>query len=134
MPLSQADRERVRYHLGYLDVQPAASLSFGIPKPIQTIFLVEDAMSNLIELSVPRVLRILGIMDDIEQKLVDAQDRLAATSLGDLKLRTTEPEQLETEYRRWGKRLANIFGVPVYPFSDRYRGSGGTVGGSIPVR
>jgi hypothetical protein len=133
MPLSDADKERARYHLGFLAVQPAASISYGIPKPIQTLFLVEVAMNNLLEAAVPRVLRVLGILDGVETKLVEAQDRLAADALGDLKLRKEETDMLEAEYRRWGFRLADILGVPVYAFSNRYKG-GGVRAGNVPVR
>jgi len=133
MPISASERERILYHLGYLAVQPAASIQYGIPRPIQTMFLVETAMNNLLEVAVDRVRRVLQIMDGIENKLVDAQDRLAADQLGDLKIRATEPDQLEGEYRRWGYRLADILGVPIYAYSTKYRNAG-VRAGSIPVR
>lgn len=134
MPLNDSEKERVRYHLGYLEVSVAASLSFGIPVPQQTLFLVESAMTRVIEASTNRVRRILQVMDGIEEQLVEAQPRLAATKLGDLSLRENEPDMLEREYVRWGYRLANILGVPVYPFSERYRTASGIRAGSIPVR
>lgn len=134
MPLSDAEKERVRYHLGYLSVSTAASLTFGIPVPQQTLFLVESAMTRIIADSVPRVKRILQIMDGIEEQLVEAQPRFAAMKLGDLDLRENETDKLEREYVRWGHRLAEIFGVPVYPYSERYSQSFGVRAGSIPVR
>src|SRR5690348_18082117 len=36
------------YHMGYLQVSPAASITYGIPAPIQTMFLVEAAMDRLL--------------------------------------------------------------------------------------
>lgn len=134
MPLDDAEKERVRYHLGYPEVQPAASIQFGVPKPIQTAFLVEQAMNNLIDAALPRVRSIIKIMDDVETKLVEAQDRLAAIQLSDLKLRDDEPSQLEKEYVRWGYRLADIVGAPIYAYSTRYRMMLGASAGSIPVR
>ena len=120
MALTTAERERVRYHLGYLQVTAAASLSFGIPRPIQTIFLVESSMTLLIVEAEPRVRRILDILDRTECRLEEAQERLAAKRLGDLELRDGEPDQLEHEYDRWAKRLADIFGVPLYPYAARF--------------
>jgi hypothetical protein len=134
MPLNEAEKERVRYHLGYLEVQPAASIQFGIPRPLQTVFLMESAMNNIIENAVDRVRRILRIMDNCEIKLEESQERLAAIQLGDLKLRENEPDQLDREYARWGYRLADILGVPVYAYSTRYAHRFGTATGSIPVR
>jgi len=135
MALNDSERERTRYHLGYLSVGTAAALSFGEPRPIQTLFLVDLAMDRLLVASEDRVRRILGVMDGIEEKLIAAQDRLAADKLDELVLRKTEPEELETEYVRWGGRLADILGAPFYHYSTRYKGrSGGVFAGSIPVR
>ena len=133
MPLSESDKERVRYHLGYLEVQGAASIQFGIPRPLQTVFLLEDAMNNVIANAISRVQKILTVMDGIEERLIEAQDRLAAIRLDSLELRANEPDQLEREYVRWGHRLADILGVPIYPYSTRYRAAGNAAG-NIPVR
>lgn len=134
MPLDDREKERARYHLGYLAVQPAASIQYGIPRPIQTMFLVEVALNNLIEVAVDRVRRILQILDNTETRLVEAQERLAADALDTLKLRANEPDLLEREYARWGMRLADILGVPIYPYSQRYRSAFAVHAGNIPVR
>lgn len=131
--LSDADRARVRYHLGYINVQSVVSLGWGIPQPTQTLYLVEAAMSRVIPDIIPKILQILQIMDGVETKLVEAQTRLAAIALGSLKLREQEGDQLEHEYVRWGSRLADILGCPIYPYSARYRNAGGRAG-MIPVR
>lgn len=133
MSLTPAEKGRVKYHLGYLGVGSVTSLQFGLPRPIQTLFLVEKAMENVLEDSLDQVRRILKVMDDIECRLVAAQSRLAATGLGDIKLRDNEPDLLENEYYRWGGRLADIFGVPPYYYSNRYRNRGGMRGGNVPV-
>ena len=133
MPLNPSEKERTRYALGYPETAPAASLQMGIPRPIQTAFLLEAAMDYLIEPACNRVRQILNILDGIETKMVDAQDRLAAVALGGLKLRENEPDMLELEYHRWAGRLADIFGVPLYPFSTKNR-SAGNGAANIPVR
>lgn len=134
MAFTAQEKERIRYHLGYIQVQPAASIQFGLPRPTQTAFLVESAMNLLIPEAEDRVRRILAVMDGIEAQLIDAQPRLAATQLDELHIRGDETDALETEYARWGSRLADIFGVPIYPYSLRYKGRLGPVAGSIPVR
>lgn len=123
MALTTAERERVRYHLGYLQVQPAAAMTFGLPRPIQTLFIVESAMERILEVAIPRVRRILDVLDKVECRLESAQARLAATQLGDLHLRDGEPDLLEREYDRWARRLADIFGVPLYPYAKRFQSS-----------
>lgn len=132
--LSDQEKERARYHLGYLNVQTASSIQLGIPRPLQTTFLVEQAFNQVIEAAVPRVRKVLRIMDDIEEQLIESQVRLAAKQLDGITLRENEPDMLEKEYVRWGFRLADILGVPIYPYSERYRRFGGGVkAGNISV-
>lgn len=132
MALTTEERERVRYHLGYLQVEPAASISFGIPRPIQTLFLVETALTNLLDVALPRVRKIIQIMDDIECKLVDSVDVLEASQMGDLHTRENAPSLIDREYYRWASRLADMLGVPLYPYSARFKQFVG--GGNVPVR
>jgi hypothetical protein len=124
MALTDQEKERVRYHLGYPEVQPAASITLGIPRPIQTAFLVESAMNLLLPVAEDRVRSILSVLDGVECRLIESQDRLAAKQIDSLTLRDDEPSQLEGEYRRWGYRLADTLGVPVYAYSTKYRREG----------
>lgn len=137
--LSLQERERVRYHLGYLNTSFAGSIQFGLPRPIQTLFIVEDAMTLLVdEFAVERVRRMLQILDGIECRLVAAQDRLAAAKLDEITLerqQLQEPDLLEKEYYRWGGRLADHLGVPFYAYSNRYKhGQPGGGFRSVPVK
>jgi hypothetical protein len=134
MALTPEERQQVRYHLGFVSVAPAASINFGIVRPIQTLFLVEQAMNYLLPVGEAKVRQIIGILDGIECRLVDAQDRLAAKSLDNLTMRPDETDALENEYYRWGGRLADTLGVPFYAYSNRYKRHGKAYAGSIPVR
>lgn len=134
MSLSPAEKVQIRYHLGYLNSSFAGSIQFGLPRPTQTIFVLEQAMNLVIAGAEDKIRKIVCIMDGIECKLVDAQERLAASKLGEITLRADEPDRLEDEYVRWGGRLADTLGVPWYPYSIRYKGRSGVEAGSIPVR
>lgn len=134
MALTPTEKERVRYHLGYGSVNPAAAISFGLPALIQPLFIVENAMNQLPAESEDRIRRLLKIMDDVECRLVDAQPALAAAKLGELEPRENHPDLLEKEYVRWGYRLADTLRVPIYPYSARYRSFIHGMAGSIPVR
>ena len=136
MALTDNEKEAVRYHLGYLGVSSAASIQLGIPRPVQTLFLVEQALDNLREIAVPRVRSILGTLNGVEQKLICSQDRLAAAKLGSMTLRGVAPGEseadgLEREYTRWAGRLADILGCPFYPGAHRFGGASGGV--NVPV-
>ena len=133
MALTDDEKARAKYHLGYLGAAPAASITFGMARPIQTLFLVDSALNNLLPAFDDKVRQILGVMDGVECRLVEAQDRLAAKQIDSLTLRDDEPTQLEAEYRRWGYRLADLLGVPVYAYSTKYRQAGKTTAGNVSV-
>lgn len=134
-PFTAPEKDKIRYHLGYPSVQPAASIQFGLPVPSQTAFLVESSFQFCLPEARPRIRQIVQKMDEIECKLLRTTDVLEASKLETLETRENAPDLMEKEYCRWGYRLSNILGVPVYPFAERYR-IGGSVGraGSIPVR
>jgi len=130
--LTDAEKARVRYHLGYLASGFAASLQYGLPRPVQTVFMLEEAMTGLVESNaLDRVRKIVCILDKIEDKMVCAVDQLGVEKLGEISLRGNHADLLEKEYDRWSSRLADIFGVPKYPFSVKTQRRGpGTV---VPV-
>ena len=137
--LNEEEKEKVRYHLGYLETSLAPSIQLGIPKPTQTLFLLEDGLGLLRNgFACNRARCILKVLDELEVKLVAGVSTLVASNLGTMKLHPLAAmgqlytDSLEKEYRRWAGRLADIFGVPIYPFSQRFKRSG--PGTSITVR
>lgn len=134
MPLSAGEKQRIRYHLGYPALSTAASIQFGQPALTQTNFLIESSLNRLLEESLEQVRSISNVMDNIETKMIQAQDRLAAIQLEELHLREDEIDKLEREYKRWGYRLADIVSCPVYPFSEKYRSGSSNSVQMISVR
>lgn len=134
MALSDADKERARYHLGYMGVSTASSMAFGLPQSTDTQFMFEDAITRVMSVSEPRVLELLDRLDKIESMMFCAASELFAKRAGDLEPNLDQPSALEREYARWAKRLADILGVIPYPFSDRFIQAAGTTYGNVPVR
>lgn len=137
MSFDAAEKERIRYHMGYLQVSPAAGLSYGIPVPIQTLFLVESAMDRVIPQAEDRIRKLITVLDNIECRMIDAQNYLVADQLSDITIRKDHINQLEDEYCRWAARLADTLGAPLYPGAERFRrlyGAGVMQAGTIPVR
>lgn len=136
--LTDAEKERCRYHLGYMETSFAASLILGIPRPAQTIFLLEQALGLLTNpFACDRVRSILATLDQLETQIQGASCTLAAERVGEITLHPGRargeylPDLLEKEYGRWARRLADILGVPLYPYSQRFRGTGGAR--NVPV-
>lgn len=132
--LDTREVERVRYHMGYLSTAPAASINFGLPAPIQTLFLVDLAVTLLLPEGVDRVRRILTILDRIEDKMIDGQDYLVANKIDGLEIREDHIDKLEDEYCRWASRLSDELGAPLYPGSTKFARLFAKTTGSIPVR
>lgn len=132
----ESDRVRIRSHLGYLSVEPASAIQLGFPSAQQAQFLVEIAMDRIIPEAIPRALRCVEELDCIENQMSESRTRLKAQQLGELKLRNnnderTEADLLEREYRRWAVRLADLLGVPLNVYSERFREGGSSM--SVPV-
>ncbi len=136
--LTEEQKERCRYFLGYLGVSNAPSMQLGIPRPLQTVFLLEDALSLLTnQYSVQRVTCILETLEALEKKMAASTTYLAADRVGSLQLHPLRnqgklyTDSLEKEVLRWSKRLADVLGVPPYAYSSRFRKSG--PGSGVPV-
>lgn len=124
MAFTPDERNRIRVALGYMSVGMAASMQLGIPRPAQTLFLLEDAMTLILPQAEDRCRRIVETMENIECQLAAATANFAVSEVDGIKLRENQDELLERNYVRWGKRLADVLGVPIYPYSERYnRGS-----------
>lgn len=129
--LGEAEKARIRYHLGYLQIEPAAAIQLGFPAASQAGFLVESAMNRIMDAAVGLVRERVAVLDQTEQRMVGAQKRMAAKRLGEIELRADETDQLRAEYRYWAGSLADILGVPLNVYSIKFRGGGNRL--SIPV-
>lgn len=132
--LTLLERAKIRHHLGYPNVSAMASIQMGVPKPLQTLFLVETAMDKILTEYLPILRTTIATLDSIECQLVDGQKYLPVNRMGEMEIRKEHLQQLEGEYKRWAFRLAEDIGVPIYPFSSRFKGTGPGGAGNISVR
>jgi hypothetical protein len=133
--LTESEKEQIRYHMGYLLTSFAASVQLGIPRPLQTVFILEDSIALLTnEFACKRVRNILEILCKLEKQLEAATCSLNVQSVGNITFNPGKDRGLfatdliEREYVRWVNRLADILGAPLYPYSKRFQRQGpGTV-------
>jgi hypothetical protein len=121
--LSNEEKTRVRYHLGYPNLTRITTLMATVPAPRQLEFLLEPAMNALLPDAVQIVRELVCQMDKIECQLGQSAERMQASQVGNLKTRADEQDALEKLYVRFGRRLADVLGVPPYPLSVRYQTS-----------
>lgn len=133
-----AEKERIKYHMGYTGQSTAAGLAYGMPIPVQTMFLVESAIERLPLTSEDRVRKLITLLDKVECKMEGGLDNLEVNQVEQVELREDFIDKLEDEYCRWAARLADVVGAPLYPGATKFRrlfGAGGAnQAGSIPVR
>lgn len=135
MPLLPEDKERIRYHTGYPNVSAVATLAFGLPVSVETGYLIENMMNVVREEAIPRIRRILDVMDGIECLLQESAVHMGATSLGDITTNLKEDDDLERQYCKWAGRLADILRCPLYKGSLRFQKYVfGAAGVNVPVR
>lgn len=128
--LTDEEKSKVRYHLGYIaSGTTASSIQFGIAQNSQTSYLLDHALVALTDpFALKRCRDLLGKAGELECALFAASGSLEVAKIGEVTLRDNLPDQLEKEYRRWTDRLADLFGVPKYHYSKRTERSGpGTV-------
>lgn len=124
--LTEDEKARVRMHLGYFSLNSAPAIGLGLPRADQSLFLVEIAMNQIPDTAIGLVRERIAILDNIEQRLVGAMDRMKAEKLGEITLRADETDALEREFVRWATRLADLLACPLNPYSERFRaGAGG---------
>ena len=127
--LTDDEKARVRFHLGFMNTSGATSYQLGIVRQEQTLFLVELAMNILLPQGETLLRECLGICDQTKAKMVMGQDYLVADRVDEVTIRSDHLEVLWKEYKRWVGELATVLGVPTYPWADRQNA---VVAGSIP--
>ena len=129
--LTEEEKARIRYHLGYLQTDPVASIQLGFPRASQTMFLVEAAMNRIPDTAIALVRSCVARCDATEQRLFECQERMAATRVDEVDLNENEPTMLRTEYRYWVQKLSDQLGAPINPYSAAFQA--GTQPLNVPV-
>lgn len=134
MPLTDEERVKVRYHLGFPQISPSQSLAFGAVIPTQANFLIEASMNNLIVGAEEIVRSLICTLDEIECLMRRAlPDLQVSRTGGGVELDTGYNDRLEAEYNRFAGRLADVFAVPFHPYAMRFSTGLKGVAKSIPV-
>lgn len=128
---TDVDKERIRYHMRYPQVEVAVNVFGGTLYAGTLQFVIEKTMDHVNPLTIPRTQKILDRMDAIEDQMFDANERLQASKADVVTLNPNEHAALEATYLRWQGKLSEILSVPVNPRPP----SSGQVGGlNVRVR
>jgi hypothetical protein len=132
--LTPDTKVKIRHHLGYLQVIQAQSYALGFPASLPTQFAMEGAMDKVDPQAEPQLLRLVKILDALEEQMVCDAELLATSQVDEIKIRPDEFDQLVRQYRHWQGALANLLSVIPNPTDQRFTSlSGMTRGLNCPV-
>ena len=131
--LTNEEKARIRYHLGYPQTDPVASIQLGVPGFGEPQYLVERAMERIPDYVIGIVRNLVQILDRTEANIIDAQEYLPARKAGEVEINPDHIRTLRTEYATWARRLADTLGAPINQFAAAFQVGGGAMPLNIPV-
>ncbi len=129
--LNDLEKVKVRYHLGYLNVQESSTFVLGVPAAVPTLFMIEGAMNRLIPAAIPMVQMWIANCDAVICELFGRMNLANYEALEEVKVNPKRVQELGKHYRFAVQSLAAIFGCPPNPFDPREWAQGNSL--SIPV-
>lgn len=128
MSFTETEKSKIRHHLGYPQVGETSTFALGLPSPLQQSYMIEGAMNKVTPAGESEVRRHIGILDLLEQQMVDDFELLAVEELASIKINTKEQEALVNRYLYWRAGLANCFNVIPNSYDIRFTGMFGGAG------
>lgn len=111
--LTDADKARVRYHLGYPMLDSSSYVVASAVMHSDLRLILEANMNNVSADALTYVPLILTNLDTIDAQKLDALSRLQASKADVVTLNANEQGDLQTEYVKWQMRLCNALAVTV---------------------
>jgi hypothetical protein len=131
MALTDAEKARVRYHLGYTNIADPVAYSLGVPQATQLQVTLELNFDKLAPEGEPFVRRCLAELDCIEQQKSDFRQSLEFKRTGSVEFRGSEAfAELDIQYKDWRAKLADVVGSYPNPTSI-FDNQGALAGGVV---
>lgn len=118
------EKVRIRAHLGYLNVAASQTFVLGAPAAVETQFIIEGAMNRVLPEAETLARNQLAKCDFVETQILENQELLAVTAVGEISVRQDEFSALLQRYHYWRNSLANTLGCYPNPFDKRFASTG----------
>jgi hypothetical protein len=130
MALTDAEKARVRYHLGYTNIDDAFAMSLGVPQATSLQATLELNFDKLSPQGEPFVRQCICELDTIERQMSDFRQSLEFKSTGSVQFRGSEAfAELDIQYKRWRAKLSDIIGS--YPNPTSILDNQGALAGGV---
>jgi hypothetical protein len=121
MAMTEQEKVAVAYHLGYAGTEFAPGLNGGFVTSGPFSFAFTQAITNLRPAAEPFIRRCISEMQCIEDKMTELRRDIGVVKVGGIELNTLDAMgELEAQYKNWGKKMADLLGVPRNPFSEHW--------------
>lgn len=117
--LSEAEKDSIRHHLGYLAVANVYTMSLGIPAAVQPQFMIEGAMWRILLSAYPRLTQMLCQLDKIESQVFCGSDLADVNKIGEIDVNPNRVAELAKYYKIAQQGLSNLLGCPANPWDMR---------------
>lgn len=122
--LSEEEKGRILYHMGYGLVNVASLFTLGVPAISQPLYIAASAIEHIPVSRIQLVREIVAVLDRIDQADIEDIDYIPAESLGELTLAADRQDRIKNKRRDWANRLSDVLTAPLNPYSDRFGGGG----------
>lgn len=138
--LTQEERAKTRYYLGYPNLESRNTTSLGLPIVYRTALLLEENMRSILDTFSYTIVQ--GLLADLaisRCKISAAKDRLSVTEIAyAVKINNKEINQLWQEDYRLCQQLARLLAAPIYshpwgPAECPQSGTNSNASGDIPI-
>lgn len=119
--VTETEKNRARYHLGYFLVESASTFALGVPAAMQTTFMVEGALDRIMTTpgAVEKFRQTLERLDCIENEIMCGIDLASVDVLDTITVNKNRLRELAKYYRLFQTALAGLLGIVPNPWDQR---------------
>lgn len=123
MAFTDEEKVRIRYHLGYMNVEELYTFALGVGHSIPHQSVLEGMMNRIIPAAEALVRELIARCDETESQNFNNQDAYLLRSIGDIVFRDDAHAQLNVVYMKHRAALANMLSVEPNPYDQRFTNS-----------
>ena len=122
--LSEQEKGRILYHMGYGLVNVASLFTLGVPAMSEPLYIAASAIEHIPVSRIQLVREIVAVLDKIDAADIEDIDYFPASKLGEMDLNPNRQRLIDQKRKAWANRLSDVLIAPLNPYSDRFAGGG----------
>lgn len=120
MAFSDDEKVRIRYHLGFINVNYLYTFHVGVASSVPNQSILEGMMERVLPEAEYLVRKVLSRCETTEDQMFENQDALVVDAIEGLQIRSDGQTQFRNVYLYWRSALANLLAVAPNPYDQRF--------------